>query len=98
MAGDYCYWANRLTMQYLCHINIAYWKEISPICQGGGRSSYGDLIDSASTLPLQEMVQKEGDNDQANDQEEEGTEGESGEEEVEYDEEEQEEVKKIINT
>lgn len=45
------------------------------------------------------MVQKEGDNNQANDQEEEGTEGESGEEELEYDEEEQEEVKKkIINT
>ena len=44
------------------------------------------------------MVQKEGDNDQANDQEEEGTEGESGEEELEYDEEEQEEVKKILNT
>ena len=42
------------------------------------------------------MVQKEGDNEQANDQEEEGTEGESGEEELEYDEEEQEEVKKII--
>ncbi|XP_058963494.1 DNA-directed RNA polymerase III subunit RPC7-like isoform X2 [Pocillopora verrucosa] len=40
---------------------------------------------------LEEMVQKEGDNDQANDQEEEGTEGESGEEELEYDEEEQEE-------
>ncbi|RMX36631.1 hypothetical protein pdam_00015014 [Pocillopora damicornis] len=40
---------------------------------------------------LEEMVQKEGNNDQANDQEEEGTEGESGEEELEYDEEEQEE-------
>lgn len=40
---------------------------------------------------LEEMVQKEVDNDKANDQEEEGTEGESGEEELEYDEEEQEE-------
>lgn len=56
-----------------------------------GKPVKKNSVDVEALKQLEEMVQKESDNDQANDQEEEGTEGESGEEELEYDEEEQEE-------